>query len=52
MKDGEVRSVRDLTELISPKLARKGETLTELQLMTRVAWVCNLLRVAGLLEKH
>ena len=51
MKDGEVRSVRDLTELISPKLAGKGETLTELQLSTRIGWVCNLLRVAGLLEK-
>jgi restriction system protein len=51
MKDGEVRSVRDLAELISPKLADKGETLTELQLISRIGWTCTYLRVAGILEK-
>ena len=51
MKDGEIRSVRDLTEIIMPTLANDQDGLSYLQVMTRVAWVCNLLRVAGLLEK-
>jgi restriction system protein len=51
MKDGNVRSVRDLTEIIMPMLAEELDGLSDMQVMTRVAWACTYLRVAGLLEK-
>ena len=51
MKDGEIRSVRDLTEIIMPTLANDQDGLSDMQVMTRVAWACTYLRVAGLLEK-
>jgi restriction system protein len=51
MKDGEIRSVRDLTEIIMPTLANEQDGLSDMQVMTRVAWACTYLRVAGLLEK-
>jgi restriction endonuclease Mrr len=37
MKDGEIRSVRDLTEIIMPMLANDQDGLSDMQIMTRVA---------------